>query len=929
MANDNELIIKINGSAKDFLDELEKVKKKTKELEKALSTTAKVSAAAFAAFSAAIAVTTKSFIDYEKALVGVGKTTNIEGKRLEKFGKQFQKLSQEIPVSTNELLGIAQAAGQLGVTGEKNLLKFTETVAKLGVATDLSGEQAATTLTRILNATGEGIESIDTFGSVIVALGNNFAATESEIARMANEVARATGVFDVSAAQAAALGTAMRSVGIQAELGGSVVGKSFRTIDAAVRDGGKNLKVLADLAGVTGEEFTRVFEEDSTAAFQLFIEGLGDVVENGGSAAKELEKLGLKGDEVNKVLPILAKNSELVGQALKTASDETKNATALNDEAAKAYATLGAETDKLINTATNLSVSIGEKLAPTIKSIIVDTREFLESINNLDNEVVSNVATFLKWGAAISGVVAGIAAFLLAAIKVSAIIAGISAAFLPATLAASAFWVALTGPIGIAIAGVAAITAGVLGLKAALTKKEEPKTLQAINDELEKLKANRDELQKKNNFSFRNQAALNNIKKEIRELEKLKEAKTEAGELLLRPDVVATASGSLGADAFGFEGEQTIPFAPEEIQPEEESKDVEETKKREKAKTDSVDAETQKRIDLLKKANAEALRINQARSKGVTEEEKTLAARRAEIENEFRNARSIKNEEERKLALENLNLKHAEELASITEQERKIFETRAEAAENQKAAEQILREEEVANRELLTEEDLVALGEKLESEEEVKKAAAEIEAARVIEERNQFLADEQEFGENFARINQFFRNKDLQNAQQGAAQLIQLTKSKNDTLSSIGRAAASVNAAIATGEGAIKAYSALAGIPIVGPALGAAAAGALIAFGVEQQSNILGANQGGLVPQSAGRAGVDSVPAMLTPNEIVAPAQSFNEVVEGTALARGFTPPDEGEGNNNITITLEPTGDFVGMIEQKQIEAEIQNTNVR
>ena len=227
MANDNSLIINIKGSAKDFINELDKVKKSTKDLEKVLSTTAKTSAIAFAGFAAAIALTTSEFIDYEKALVGVGKTTDIEGKKLDAFGKKFQKLSETIPVSTNELLGIAQADGQLGVKGEKDLLLFTETIAKLGVATDLTGEQAATSLTRILNVTGQSIEEIPKLGSVIVALGNNFAATESEIVKVANEVARSTSVFGVSASQAAGLSAALKSVGIQAQLGGSVVGKAF------------------------------------------------------------------------------------------------------------------------------------------------------------------------------------------------------------------------------------------------------------------------------------------------------------------------------------------------------------------------------------------------------------------------------------------------------------------------------------------------------------------------------------------------------------------------------------------------------------------------------------------------------------------------------------------------------------------------------
>ena len=107
MASDNSLIINITGSATDFVNELDKVKKKTKDLEKVLTDVAKASAIAFAGFAAAIALTTSEFIDYEKALVGVGKTTNIEGKKLDAFGQKFKKLSETIPVSTNELLGIS------------------------------------------------------------------------------------------------------------------------------------------------------------------------------------------------------------------------------------------------------------------------------------------------------------------------------------------------------------------------------------------------------------------------------------------------------------------------------------------------------------------------------------------------------------------------------------------------------------------------------------------------------------------------------------------------------------------------------------------------------------------------------------------------------------------------------------------------------
>lgn len=937
MAGDNSLIIKINGSAKNFLDELDKVKKQTKDLEKVLDKTAKASAIAFAGFASSIAIVTKAFIDYEQALVGVGKTTNIEGKKLEEFGKQFQKLSDEVPLATNELLGIAQAAGQLGVTGEKNLLKFTETVAKLGVATDLSGEQAATTLVRILNATGESVESIDTFGSVIVALGNNFAATESEIARMANEVARATGVFGVSAAEAAALGTAMKSVGIQAELGGSAVGKTFRTLDSVVRGGGKQLEKLAQITGVTGEQFRKTFQEDSVKGFQLFIEGVGRVVEEGGSAAEVLAQFGLKGDEINKVLPILAKNSELVGSAISTAAKETKNATALNIEAEKAFNTLGAEKQKLINTAVDLATEIGKELAPTIKDIIVDVRNFLKALRENNGALIQNIASFLKWGSVITGAIAGVSAFLLGAVKLSAIIGALSTAFLPATIAASSFWVALTGPIGLAIAGIAAVTAGIVALTNAANEKAEPETLKEINNELDKLKAKRKVLDQPIRLGG-DPGAVSELDAQIKKLEELRQAKIKAsedfgtGSLLVRPE--AEKGPNLGASAFGLE-EQTLPFRPEVAPDDQANQDaINKVKKREQSKTQIVDEETQKRIDKLRQAVAEQKAINSARAQAETDEEKKLAERKAEINNEILEARKIENEQERALALEALNLKHEEELAAIAEQEQKITEKKLESAEERKALRDIFREEELENRELITEEDLVALEEKLLSEEEVRRNIALQRAQREIDERNKRLEDEQKYGANFAKINAFFRQEDIQNAKSASGQLIKLTQSKNDTLKGIGKAAASTNAAISTAEGAIAAYKSLAGIPIVGPALGVAAAGALIAFGVEQQQKILGANTGGVVPLSSGSVGRDSVPSILTPGEIVAPDSSFDEVVEGTALARGFTPPEDsetgvGQGNGVVTVILEPAGDFIDIIERKMIEAEIQNTGVR
>ncbi len=312
----------------------------------------------------------KLYADFEAGLIGVGKTANLSKTELASLGQDIDALSKRIPVATDELLAIAQSAGQLGVKGAGNILKFTETVAKLGTATDLSGNEAAIALARILNITGEAMGKVDVLGSVIVALGNNFAATESQIAEMPTEIARGAAVFGVGSAQASALAAAMAAVGVKSEVAGTSVGRVMRMMDAAIRGGGEHLEILTKITGRTGEEIKRLFQKDSTAAFVLFIEGLKRVGDAGGSTVDAMAALGLADQRLLKTIPVLANRADLLAQALDLANRETANATALNEEAAKAFESLNNQTELMWNNVKSLARAIGEDLAPGVAAAV-------------------------------------------------------------------------------------------------------------------------------------------------------------------------------------------------------------------------------------------------------------------------------------------------------------------------------------------------------------------------------------------------------------------------------------------------------------------------------------------------------------------------------------------------------------------------------
>ncbi len=308
----------------------------------------------------------KLYADFETGLIGVGKTADLSGAELEALGKEIDELSKRMPVATDELLAIAQSAGQLGVKGADNILKFTETVAKLGTATDLSGDEAAMALARILNVTGEALGKVDVLGSVIVALGNNFAATESQIADMATEVARGAAVFGVSSAQASALAAALAAVGVKSEVAGTSIGRILRMIDAAIRSGGEHLAILTQITGRAGEEIEELFQRDAMATFALFIEGLKRIGDAGGSVADAMAALGLADQRLLKTIPVLANRADLLARALEIANRETENATALNEEAARAFESLNNQTEVMWNNIKSLARAIGADLAPGV-----------------------------------------------------------------------------------------------------------------------------------------------------------------------------------------------------------------------------------------------------------------------------------------------------------------------------------------------------------------------------------------------------------------------------------------------------------------------------------------------------------------------------------------------------------------------------------
>jgi len=343
-------------------------------------------------------------IAVESAFAGVLKTTdglidpmgNLTQAGVE-MKQGFRDLAKEVPITLEELMGIGEVGGQLGIT-EDNLLGFTETIAALGVTTNLSSQEAAMGLSQFSNIMGTSQGDISNLGSAIVYLGNNFATTEADVMNFGQRIAGAGAVVGMTEGDVLGISAAFSSMGINAEAGGTAVQKTLLDMNTAVVTGGDQLKLYAQTAGVSADEFSAMWETDAAGAFSMFVTGLG---EQGDNATATLQELGLEDQRLVASFLSMSQNGELLTSAINGANTAFAENTALAAEAETRYSTTESQMQILQNNVRDLGLSFGDALLPAVNSLIEGLLPLIDQYGPMLSEV------FLALGDSLLGIVDG------------------------------------------------------------------------------------------------------------------------------------------------------------------------------------------------------------------------------------------------------------------------------------------------------------------------------------------------------------------------------------------------------------------------------------------------------------------------------------------------------------------------------------------
>ena len=327
----------------------------------------------------------KAAMSWESAFAGVRKTVDELDPAFASLEGQLRHMSRTMATSHEDIAAVAEEAGALGVsTGD--VAEFTRQMVILGETTNVSAEQAATSMAQFMTIMGTAPERVGNLAAALVDLGNNGASTEAQILDMSQRIAGAGRAIGLTEAQVMGFASAIASTGMNVEAGGSAISRVFTKLDRIVTDGGRKLKTISDLVGT---DFASAFRTDASAAVTHLIEALGRLQARGGSVTGVLDDLGIKQIYETDVIRRLAGAHDLLADQLDMSGQAMDRGAAHLDEYAKRAQTTEFKTSVAWNNIKDAAIEAGNDMLPIVAQAAEQVADLAQTFHDVPGPVRS------------------------------------------------------------------------------------------------------------------------------------------------------------------------------------------------------------------------------------------------------------------------------------------------------------------------------------------------------------------------------------------------------------------------------------------------------------------------------------------------------------------------------------------------------------
>lgn len=419
-----------------------------------------------AAILAPLGLAVNSAIAFEDKMASVAKTTNLNAKESDAYGKSILDLSKKTRTSISELQDIGIVGGTIGVAKDE-LVAFTKAGNEFAIALGKdfgSTEVAVTQVAKLKNLFKETrdlkIDQVITKAGSAINEVSNVAGSASNINDFLLRVGALPDALKPAISDTAALGGFLEDAGLDAQIAAG----GFSNL---VLVAGKDLPNFAKQMGISTQEAKKLFETDITGFAVKFSKSLNKLKPD--ELTKKLDKLKLGSQEVIKVVGALGSGYEKLGKVQGISSKAFEDGNSVSKEAAKMNETMAGKLAMAKNNMEALSITVGTQLAPLLDKLIPRFISFIEGISGFISENPNLITAIAIIGGAFWALSLAIGAVQVA-MTVGSFIMGIytgvlaayeavalTAAFTGASFA-SVIW-ATIAPILLVIAAIAAIIA--------------------------------------------------------------------------------------------------------------------------------------------------------------------------------------------------------------------------------------------------------------------------------------------------------------------------------------------------------------------------------------------------------------------------------------------------------------------------------------
>lgn len=443
------------------------------------------------------------YAEMEEAQSQVIKYTGLTKDEVKELNEEFKQMdTRTARTRLNELAG---DAGKLGISTKEGVKEFVEAADMINVALgeDL-GKEAITQIGKLADMFGTGDRSLKenmlAVGSAVNSVAQNSSAAESYLveftARMGGVGKQANmAITDIMGFASALDQNMLRSEMASTALSGLIL-KLYQEPSK-----------YAKLAGLQVEEFTKLMSEDVNEAVLTFLEALNRM---GGmdKMAPVLDKMSLSGAEAASVISALAGSVEKVRKEQLGANQAFIEGTSVVNEFSVQNSTVQADLDKAKKRFADIRVELGEQLLPVMKYMVSTGSLTVKGLSAVVSVLMENKRVIVT-------VTSAIAAYVLVVKSATLVKKGYTLATKAATVATNLFNKATkASPLGITIS---LLTAAITAF--ALFRKETDKNTDSQNKLNDALRQNADELKKFDDIQSRNS---NRDKLNKRQLQQLK-----------------------------------------------------------------------------------------------------------------------------------------------------------------------------------------------------------------------------------------------------------------------------------------------------------------------------------------------------------------------------------------------------------------------